>query len=173
MRNGTKKTPPNSDAWHRPTTPRSTNSFFALRFTPQRQTMAATLIDADPRREELLRLTHDDTDLSRRNGGHGLIQVRAKTINGRFWQPKTIRDRALPISKALRGYLDQYNAPTSDHGWFFLRRIGKWPDTRKYSQFLHDSNGNNVLHDHFLNIATHSETRSHNTLLRYTNWSTS
>lgn len=44
----------------------------ALRFKPQLRAMVATLIYAGLRREELLWLTLDDVDLSRRNGAHGL-----------------------------------------------------------------------------------------------------
>jgi integrase len=112
----------------------------SLRFKPQLQTMVATLIYAGLRREELLWLTHDDIDLSRRNGGHGLIRIRAKTINGRFWQPKTKRNRAVPISKALRGYLDQYNAPASDQGWYFPSPMGLWWDCDGFSQALRQVN---------------------------------
>lgn len=43
----------------------------ALRFKPQLQTMVATLIYAGLRREELLWLTLEDVDRSRRNGGTG------------------------------------------------------------------------------------------------------
>lgn len=117
----------------------------ALRFKPQLQTMVATLIYAGLRREELLWLTHDDIDLSRRNGGHGLIRIRAKTINGRFWQPKTKRNRAVPISKALRGYLDQYNAPASDHGWYFPSPMGMWWDPDGFSQALRSANSDSSL----------------------------
>lgn len=112
----------------------------ALRFKPQLQTMVATLIYAGLRREELLWLTHDDIDLSRRHGGQGLIRVRAKTIAGRFWQPKTKRNRAVPISKALREYLDRYTPPQSDHGWYFPSPMGMWWDPDGFSQELRTSN---------------------------------
>ena len=112
----------------------------ALRFKPQLQTMVATLIYAGLRREELLWLTHDDIDLSRRNGGHGLIRVRAKTIDGQFWQPKTKRNRAVPISSALRGYLDKYTPLASDHGWYFPSPTGVWWDCDGFSQELRSAN---------------------------------
>ena len=52
----------------------------------QLQAMVATLIFAGLRREELLWLTPEDLDFS--VGNHGLIRVRAKTIDGESWQPK-------------------------------------------------------------------------------------
>ncbi len=55
--------------------------------------MTATYVYAGLRREEALWLTHDDVDLPDR-----LIRVRAKTIDGEFWQPKTKRNRVVPIS---------------------------------------------------------------------------
>jgi len=58
--------------------------------------MVATYIYAGLRREEALWLTHDDVDLSAR-----LIRVRAKTIEGEHWQPKTKRNRVVPISSDL------------------------------------------------------------------------
>ena len=36
-----------------------------------------------------------------------------------FWQPKTGVNRVVPISRALRGYLDTYSPAPSDGGWFF------------------------------------------------------
>ncbi|MEM1210768.1 MAG: site-specific integrase [Planctomycetota bacterium] len=89
----------------------------ALRFKPQLQTMVAVLIYAGLRREELLWLTLDDIDLRRSHGGNGLIRVRAKTIETpagrRSWQPKTGKNRAVPISSALRPYLDRYTPPAT------------------------------------------------------------
>jgi hypothetical protein len=37
-----------------------------------------------------------------------MIRVRAKTVDGESWQPKTKVNRAVPISSTLRGYLDRY-----------------------------------------------------------------
>ncbi|MBB6431383.1 tyrosine-type recombinase/integrase [Algisphaera agarilytica] len=116
----------------------------ALRFKPQMQKMVATLIYAGLRREELLWLTLDDVDLSRRHGGHGLIRLRAKTIDGRFWEPKTKVNRVVPISRALRSFLDRYSPPathspkTSDsfRGWFFPSPMGCWWDGDGFSRDL-------------------------------------
>ena len=72
----------------------------ALSENLQLQAMVATLTYAGLRREELLWLTQDDLDRSA--AMHGLIRVRAKTIGGESWQPKTKRNRAVPISISSR-----------------------------------------------------------------------
>ena len=102
--------------------------------------MVAMLIYAGLRREEVLWLTLDDIDLKSRNGGHGMIRVRAKTINGEFWQPKTKKNRAVPISKTLRAYLDRYTSQESDHGWFFPSPEGKRWDVDNFSRSLRRAN---------------------------------
>lgn len=131
----------------------------ALRFKPQLQAMVAVLIYAGLRREELLWLTLDDVSLSRRHGGHGLIHVRAKTIDGKSWQPKTAVNRSVPISRALREHLDRYSPPKTTHpaedawttagggGWFFpspgSRRedsAGGWWDPDNFSRDLREAN---------------------------------
>lgn len=67
--------------------------------------MVAAYIYAGIRREAALWLTMEDVDFDRR-----LIRVRAKTIAGEFWQPKTKRNRVVPISKALLEILKAYKA---------------------------------------------------------------
>jgi len=105
----------------------------ALRFKPRLQMAVAVLIYAGLRREELLWLTIDDLDLSRRHGGHGMIRVRAKTIDGQSWQPKTKRNRAVPISFALRTYLDRYTVPASDFARVFPSPEGRRWDPDNFS----------------------------------------
>lgn len=89
----------------------------ALRFNPRMQTMVAVLIYAGVRREELLWITKDDVELPRAaSGGGGILRIRAKTLTmpdgeTRYWQPKTRHNRAIPISSALRAFLDSYTAP--------------------------------------------------------------
>jgi integrase len=78
----------------------------ALAEDVQLQAMVATLIFSGLRREEILWLTPDDFDLAL--GNHGLIRVRAKTIDGESWQPKTKQNRAVPISSRLRHFLDKW-----------------------------------------------------------------
>lgn len=112
----------------------------ALRFKPQLQTMVAVLIYAGLRREELLWLTTDDLDLSRRATGSGVIRVRAKTINGQSWQPKTRINRAVPVSRQLREYLDRYVVPASNAEWFFPSPRGSWWDPDNFSADLRQTN---------------------------------
>jgi integrase len=72
----------------------------------------------------------DDVDLQRR-----LIYVRAKTIDGIFWQPKTKRNRVVPMSDALFFILSEYLAKRSGR-WFFPSSTGKRWDPDNYSQDL-------------------------------------
>jgi len=97
----------------------------ALRFKPRLQAAVATLIYAGLRREELLWLRREDVDVRR-----GVIHVRAKTVEGESWQPKTKRNRAVPISGALRLHLERYVVPASGAEWFFPSPLGvRWdPD---------------------------------------------
>ena len=77
------------------------------------RTMVAALIYAGLRLGELLWLTRQDVDLER-----GYIYIRRKTVLGRTWAPKTRKDRSVPISLALRAYLDAYEPPL-DTPWYF------------------------------------------------------
>lgn len=134
------------------TLPQIDEQLHALRFKPQLQTMVAVLIYAGLRREELLWLTLDDVDLSRRQGGHGLIRIRAKTIDGRHWQPKTKVNQAVSISAALHQYLDRYTPPATTapdaeawklsdgRGWFFPPPNGGWWDPDNFSADLRQAN---------------------------------
>ncbi|MDB5325411.1 MAG: integrase [Phycisphaerales bacterium] len=111
----------------------------ALQDNVQLQTMVAMLIYAGLRREELLWLTHDDIDL--KTGTYGMIRVRAKTIDGRYWQPKTARNRAVPISSTLRTYLNRYPRRIVPGGWLFPSPVGTWWDCDNFSHDLADANG--------------------------------
>lgn len=105
----------------------------------QLQAMVATLIYAGLRREEILWLTHDDIDLAA--GTHGLIRVRAKTIGGDSWQPKTKRNRAVPISSRLRLYLDKWRLKSAKGStWLFPSPEGKRWDPDNFSQDLRAAN---------------------------------
>ena len=68
----------------------------AIKDHPVIHAIVATCIYTGLRREEATWLTHEDVDLELR-----LIRVRAKTIDGKSWQPKTRRNRVVPISEAL------------------------------------------------------------------------
>jgi integrase len=83
----------------------------------QMQTMVAVYIYAGLRREEAVWLTSADINLNM--GLHGMIQIRAKTINGVEWQPKTHKNRVVPISSQLRAYLDRYVPMKTKEGWYF------------------------------------------------------
>jgi integrase len=110
----------------------------ALKFKPQLQTMVAMYIYAGLRREEALWLTVEDLNL--RAGRCGLIHVRAKTINGEAWQPKTKRNRVVPVSTDLRGYLDQYAPRPSLGGWYFPSPKGCHWDPDGFSTDLRTAN---------------------------------
>ena len=92
----------------------------ALRDHPQLQAMVAVYIYAGLRREEALWLTRRDVDFD--SGPYGVLHVRAKTINGEYWQPKTKTNRAVPISRTLRKHLDNYEPPIVRPEYSYLLR---------------------------------------------------
>ncbi|NLX59274.1 MAG: tyrosine-type recombinase/integrase [Phycisphaerae bacterium] len=106
----------------------------ALAPYPQLQAMVALYIYAGLRREEALWLQVEDIDYT--TGPFGMIRIRAKEVGGSFWQPKTKVNRAVPISSALRAYLDCYEVPASDAGWFFPSPQGKHYDPDNFSSDL-------------------------------------
>ncbi|RPJ36761.1 MAG: hypothetical protein EHM35_07545, partial [Planctomycetaceae bacterium] len=81
--------------------------------------MVAVYIYAGLRREEALWLTPDDVDLEAR-----LIRVRAKSIQNESWQPKTKRNRVVPISNDLYAILKGYVSPVGST-WHFPSPTGK------------------------------------------------
>lgn len=95
----------------------------ALEDYPSLQTLVAVYIYAGLRREEALWLTVDDVDLEA--GTYGMLRIRAKTVNGEYWQPKTKVNRVVPISSTLRQYLDCYTPGAVEGSWFFLSPKGK------------------------------------------------
>jgi integrase len=101
--------------------------------------LVAILIYAGLRREETLWLTIDDVDLEKR-----LIYVRAKLINGEHWQPKTKRNRVVPISSALHEILTAY-APQRTEPWFFPSPRGRRWDPDNFSQELREVNRSHDL----------------------------
>ena len=101
---------------------------------PAIQAMVATYIYAGLRREEALWLTPDDVDLEA-----GMIRVRQKTVNGESWQPKTRRNRRVPISAALRGYLESCQTAVGS-AWFFPSPRGMRWDPDNFSQDLREVN---------------------------------
>jgi integrase len=115
----------------------------ALADKRQIQTMVAVLIYAGLRREEVLWLTHEDIDL--KTGTNGTIRVRAKTVGGESWQPKTKINRAVPISTTLRRYLDAYRPRIVPGGWYFPSPEDKRWDPDNFSQDLRAFNGKTHL----------------------------
>ena len=91
----------------------------------QLRAMAAVGIFAGLRREEVVWLTRDDVDLAK-----AVIHVRAKEVDGRSWQPKTGKDRSVPISGRLVEILSAYT-PSVESTWYFPSTEGNhWhPDT--------------------------------------------
>ncbi len=106
----------------------------ALTEQPQLLAMVATYIYAGLRREEALWLTGEDVDLEQRR-----IHVRAKTVDDRFWKPKTGRNRVVPISAALAGYLKKYT-PAQASAWYFPSPKGCWCDPDNFSRALRKAN---------------------------------
>lgn len=101
---------------------------------PIMRAMVAVLIYAGLRREEMLWLTHADVDLKA-----GMIRVRAKTVDGVSWEPKTKRNRAVPISRALSAILTEYESP-GDSPWYFTSPKGCHWDPDNFSAALRKTN---------------------------------
>ena len=85
----------------------------ALDDRPQFRAMVSLYIYAGLRREEGLWLTKDDVDIARK-----VIRVQAKEIDGEHWEPKTRKDRTVPISTKLLAELAAY-LPLQKGLWFF------------------------------------------------------
>lgn len=110
----------------------------ALERYPDLQVIVAVYIYAGLRREELCWLRVDDVDLSA--GLYGMIRVRAKTVNGEFWEPKTKVNRVVPISSTLRKYLDNYEPKGVEGEWFFSTPNRKRWDPDNLSRYLRSAN---------------------------------
>ncbi len=108
----------------------------ALENYQQLQTMVALYIYAGLRREEALWLTAEDVDL--KAGAYGMLRIRAKTVNGEYWQPKTKVNRVVPISSTLRKYLDRYEPTQVEGNWFFSTPKGKRWNPDNFSSTLRE-----------------------------------
>jgi len=117
------------------TLPQIDEQLAALRFKPRLQAMVALLSYSGLRREEAGWLRGEDVDLRR-----GVIRVRAKTVGGQSWQPKTKTNRAVPISGALREHLERCIAPASDEDWYFPRPKGTRWDPDNFAADLRQAN---------------------------------
>jgi integrase len=100
--------------------------------------MVAVYIYGGLRREEALWLQLSDVDL--KAGVNGVIRIRAKTVGEEFWEPKTKRNRALPISRTLRAYLDAYECRVVAGRWYFPSPQGLRWDGDNFSHALSDAN---------------------------------
>jgi integrase len=110
-----------------------------LRDRPQLQVMVAVLIYGGLRREELLWLTPEDFDGTA--GARGILRIRAKTVDGLSWQPKTRKNRAVPVSSRLRLFLDSWELKRpKDARWLFPSPKGNRWDTDNFSADLREVN---------------------------------
>jgi integrase len=89
------------------------------------QAAVATLIYTGLRRSEMLWLTPDDLDLASR-----LVIVRGKTVNGESWEPKTRKNRSVPVSTSLLAYVEPWHLARPMSAWLFpASQDGRWnPD---------------------------------------------
>ncbi len=110
----------------------------ALEDYPLLQPLVAMYIYAGLRREEVIWLTINDVDF--KAGPYGMIRVRAKTVSGEYWQPKTKSNRAVPISSSLRYFLDRYKLKMTPERWFFPSPQGKRYDPDNFSRDLRNAN---------------------------------
>ncbi len=111
----------------------------ALVTHPVIRALVATYIYAGLRREEALWLTPADVRLEER-----LIRVQAKTIGGEFWQPKTKRNRVVPVSDALLDALRAYQPP-AESIWYFPSPNAKCWHPDNFSQDLRKINASRGL----------------------------
>jgi len=90
----------------------------------------AIFIYAGLRRSEACWLTREDVDLEKR-----IIRVEAKAHGTENWQPKTRRNRAVPISKGLAAILRDYQPPGTSP-WCLPSPTGKRWDPDNLSKRL-------------------------------------
>ena len=74
-----------------------------------------------------------------------MIRGRAKTVLGKFWEPKTKSNRPVPISRALRVYLDAYRPDRVPGTWYFPSPKGKRWDPDNFSGRLKRANNTTGL----------------------------
>lgn len=94
----------------------------------------AIFIYAGLRRSEACWLTREDVDLEKR-----IIRVEAKVSGFEEWQPKTRRNRAVPISERLAAILRDYGLPGRSR-WYLPSPKGKRWDPDNLSKRLRHFN---------------------------------
>lgn len=101
------------------------------------QTAVATLVYPGLRRSELLWLTVDDLDMRSR-----IVMVRGKTVDGKTWEPKTRKNRAVHISDSLLPYLERWMRVRPDSVWLFpASRGGRWDPDNFAAALRHGQRG--------------------------------
>jgi integrase len=95
--------------------------------------IAATFVYAGLRRSELCWLTWDDLDL---RSDPPVLRVRAKSVAGQAWMPKTKRNRTVPVSPKLRAILSEL--PRNGSPWVFPSPEGKRWDPDNLSARFRD-----------------------------------
>lgn len=71
--------------------------------------------------------------------------MRAKTIDGQSWQPKTKRNRAVPVSSRLRHFLDKWMFKRGNEQWLFPSPAGRRWDCDNFSSDLRAANEKAML----------------------------
>lgn len=101
------------------------------------RTAAAIMIYAGLRRSEAMWLTDCDVNLKRR-----LISVRAKVVGEESWQPKTARNRTVPINSDLATILGGY---VPNDPWFLPSPEGSRYNPDNFSHRLAEINREHAL----------------------------
>ncbi|MSN26368.1 MAG: tyrosine-type recombinase/integrase [Geobacter sp.] len=120
------------------TLPQINEQLKALDGHPMLQTIVAVYIYSGLRREELCWLTTDDVDL--KAGVYGMIRICAKNVKGKYWEPKTKTNRAVPISRTLRTYLDRYQPKEVEGNLYFPTANGCQWDPDNLSREIRNAN---------------------------------
>jgi len=111
----------------------------SLAHVPYWRAAVSVFIFAGLRRAELLWLTPDDVDMSA--GKNGVIHVQAKEVGGTSWEPKTKKDRSVPVNTRLKPILAEYIlSADSRRKWFFPSPTGCRWDQDSFSERLRNLN---------------------------------
>lgn len=115
------------------------------------EVLVAVALFAGLRREELCWLTWEDVRL---DAEPGMLLVRAKRVGRESWQPKTGKDRRVPVSARLRAYLEQHRQARSGGGgpWLFQSPGGCRWDPDNLGRHLRQVMAKNELRWNFLEM---------------------